>query len=63
MCTELLKEQLEAIEFLERDLKKIVQLNVSEKVFLREQYQALLNDKAALQKDVIYLSTRVNSAE
>lgn len=63
MCTELLKEQLEMITYLEKDLKKMVQIEFSEKVFLKEQYTALLADKAALQKDVIYLSTRVNSAE
>ena len=51
------------ITYLEKDLKKMVQIEFSEKVFLKEQYTALLADKAALQKDVIYLSTRVNSAE
>ena len=58
-----LKEILEDIANLERDFRKMQQMDINEVSFLKQQVGQLNGEKTKIEQSVILLETRINSIE
>jgi hypothetical protein len=60
---EILKELLEDIVNIEKDFRKLVQMDNNEIVFLKQQITQLNQEKTKIQQNCIILGTRIANVE